>query len=1189
MDAALPTADIIREATQPDFAAYRDRHKGESILVCGCGESLELLKSPVALTTIGVNDVGRQFTPTYLVVLNPESQFSRERFAYIRNTGARAVFTQYGNLPVPANRRVLLRLGQYGGTDFSKPGLVHYTQNSPYVAVSVAIHLGARRIGLLGVDFGTRSLYGGSAPHPLQRMIDGINAEYAKLAAACAAQGIELFNLSPTSKLSALPRMPVEDFLGRAPAPLPQVAPVAQPAGPSVLVVDYDFLTCGRVFGEGLARAAASIGVRAQTTLWNNPGLPALVDRFDPDLILVVHGRSFAQRWGKLFEGRNTAVWLLDEPYEVDDTARWSGAYRTVFVNDQATVARHRNAHYLPVCYDAVTHRDPQQPRRYRVGFIGGANVTRERYLGALAAEGLLDYVVGGPWSIPDLSRLSRAAKISPAQVTEFYQATDLIINVFRDIHHYNRQGIAATAPNPRLLEAIACGAAVVSEQRVGMGEMFPDLPQFESPEELLAIVRRCVADPVYLAELKRRCHAQIEGEAYSDRLTAILRVVLPRNILAAPASPRIAALRAPDGWSARGIEIERGDAASWLIRRPDVPAAQAAFCGTGFISDQPFAGVDLRFTARFERDAVLIARLHQNGHGDANHDAYELVATATGTCITGRGRVLCRLQLLPDTWIRVRMRWLKGWLEIWTDDDLRGRFCDSAIASGYCFIGSNKGTIAVHSISTELAAAPSAQVIPPSQTAPASAAPASAASRDSNSTVRKQTSDSAERMTLPDLGSATRRNLIYHVWPKLGSNWRWNIEQLLARIDLFNGKRVISIVEDSQSEPPAAVMELLADHGCEFLVQPNSPAGEAISFPGLLQKVASVADDELTFYAHAKGVKYGLPCPPNVQRWSDALYRTSLDDWLSVRAHLSHRAMTGSFRIPGRFTAHRQLGDWHYSGTFFWMRNAAVFVRAWQQVQQFYYGVEAWPGSLFRREETGCLLLDDLGPPLPYLDEFWRRRGNQAVRDWEMKRRDVEVPPDLAVPAPFDGIGELRLEHKAEEFSWWLAQLKESGVRRLLTIGSAWGAPEWHTARIFREAGLDIEITTIEPAPRPELEAIFAQARTQFGQRMILLTGSPRDPKLLARLEGCFDAAFIDGNHRYDQVRADFLLARSLKSRLIGLHDIVDSDWHAANHCAVSRLWSEITAQYPTEQRSSGVWAGIGIVRMDQSQFSTR
>ena len=80
-------------------------------------------------------------------------------------------------------------------------------------------------------------------------------------------------------------------------------------------------------------------------------------------------------------------------------------------------------------------------------------------------------------------------------------------------------------------------------------------------------------------------------------------------------------------------------------------------------------------------------------------------------------------------------------------------------------------------------------------------------------------------------------------------------------------------------------------------------------------------------------------------------------------------------------------------------------------------------------------------------------------------------------------------------------------------------------------------------------------------------------------QLDGPFDAVFIDGDHRYDQVRADFLLAQSFNPELIGLHDIVDSDWHAAAGCCVSRLWREIVAQYSTQEKAGDVWAGIGIV----------
>ena len=48
--------------------------KVETVLVCGCGESLNELEHPERFVTIRVNDVGRRFQPDYLVVVNPRSR-----------------------------------------------------------------------------------------------------------------------------------------------------------------------------------------------------------------------------------------------------------------------------------------------------------------------------------------------------------------------------------------------------------------------------------------------------------------------------------------------------------------------------------------------------------------------------------------------------------------------------------------------------------------------------------------------------------------------------------------------------------------------------------------------------------------------------------------------------------------------------------------------------------------------------------------------------------------------------------------------------------------------------------------------------------------------------------------------------------------------------------------------------------
>jgi hypothetical protein len=207
------------------FAEYRDRHRGETIIVCGCGTSLALLEHPERRLTIGVNDVGRRFTPDYLVVVNERRQFERERYRHVELTQAKAVFTQLAQLDLPQTRIVRFRLGRRGGTERADDTL-HYSNNSPYVAVNLARHLGARRIGVIGVDFTDDHFFSATGRHPLACQLPQIDREYAALAEACRAEGVELVNLSPTSRLTALPKVSLPDWLaGAAPArhstPLP--------------------------------------------------------------------------------------------------------------------------------------------------------------------------------------------------------------------------------------------------------------------------------------------------------------------------------------------------------------------------------------------------------------------------------------------------------------------------------------------------------------------------------------------------------------------------------------------------------------------------------------------------------------------------------------------------------------------------------------------------------------------------------------------------------------------------------------------------------------------------------------------------------------------------------------------------------------------------------------------------------
>ena len=65
-----------------------------------------------------------------------------------------------------------------------------------------------------------------------------------------------------------------------------------------------------------------------------------------------------------------------------------------------------------------------------------------------------------------------------------------------------------------------------------------------------------------------------------------------------------------------------------------------------------------------------------------------------------------------------------------------------------------------------------------------------------------------------------------------------------------------------------------------------------------------------------------------------------------------------------------------------------------------------------------------------------------------------------------------------------------------------------------------------------------------------------------------------------------DILAYPELAQAHIALHDIVDSDWHAASRCCVSRVWARWKARLPHDECIASVatgaptWGGIGVLR---------
>ncbi len=737
--------------TLADFAG---RHRGATILVCGCGPSLKDLPVRPGCISIGVNDVGRHFDPDYLVVVNPPAQFRPDRRQAITDSRARAVFTQYRDWRPQHALRVPIALGAYGGADFTNQNVLHYTRNSPYVALCLAIHLGAARIGLIGVDFTDDHFFGATGVHPLAGSLNQINAEYARLRDACTARGVELVNLSPVSRLTSLLRASLMAFLQAEPAaPRPPPAlhivpdsaasvvrtPAAVNLGPAsgaqvnqtqlldrkagllavankprIFFVHYRFLACGEVFTDGLRNAAEELELPTGHAHWDDPRLPEKVASFAPDLLWVVHGRNFVRRWGGQFRQYRSVVWLLDEPYEVDDTATFSSQFSTVFLNDPATLTRHRNSHYLPTCYDPRIHFSAGGQRRRRVGFIGGGNPTRERLLQALAERGLLSYVVGGPWRDPRVQALCLAPNIPPSATAELYRDTEVVVNVFRDLHHFNRAGVRAVAMNPRIYEALACGALVVSEERPEIAQLLPQLPTFATVDRAIELVERFLADPSDRERVRAACFERIQNATYEGRLQAGLEIAVGGDARLVKSGDSMTASTTPCGATAENedpagvhwvFDDDWEDFASVSSRNGsgDILIAPGGHRGPGaergLASRNRFEAVELAFEVQIGTGACFLAKICQQDRLDQTTNSYHLLCDERRAYMAKHHHVFRHIRLARDAWQRVRLIFVDGAISLHLGDQLVHRVSDPTLAGGYAFLGAQGGPVRLRNV----------------------------------------------------------------------------------------------------------------------------------------------------------------------------------------------------------------------------------------------------------------------------------------------------------------------------------------------------------------------------------------------------------------------------------------------------------------------------------------------------------
>jgi hypothetical protein len=204
-------------------------------------------------------------------------------------------------------------------------------------------------------------------------------------------------------------------------------------------------------------------------------------------------------------------------------------------------------------------------------------------------------------------------------------------------------------------------------------------------------------------------------------------------------------------------------------------------------------------------------------------------------------------------------------------------------------------------------------------------------------------------------------RNLFYQICPIAHNDeWKTNVDQLRRYFDVFNGTLVFIIktgylMVDSDD----VVAYLDAPEGSQILFEENDvKLIEAKGFFKGLKLLESQNKDEITFYAHTKGITpdYLEEDRQNIRYWNAFMYDFNLGYIEQVEAALQRYSSCGCFKLVRNYD--NIEAPWHYSGSFYWFRHDKIFIRPDLQgsIQLERYLSETFLGYFIEEPDAFCI-----------------------------------------------------------------------------------------------------------------------------------------------------------------------------------------------------------------------------------------
>lgn len=160
------------------------------------------------------------------------------------------------------------------------------------------------------------------------------------------------------------------------------------------------------------------------------------------------------------------------------------------------------------------------------------------------------------------------------------------------------------------------------------------------------------------------------------------------------------------------------------------------------------------------------------------------------------------------------------------------------------------------------------------------------------------------------------------------------------------------------------------------------------------------------------------------------------------------------------------------------------------------------------------------------------------------------------------------------DELKWYANFVRSLGVRRYLEIGSNVGDTFYAVLANAPKGSLGVSIDL-----DTNLVRHTAQELVNLGSKVYLIPGDSKDPASIseARKLGPYDVVFIDGDHTYEGVKADWDNYHQL-APVVVIHDVMGRDNEFTKD--VYRFWQELkTDKKYLEINLSNYQLGYGVI----------